>query len=81
MLRRSIILSTVLAAAILSTVPAQAAWRIIKWNTTGVCQIWDFGLDGRPVPFDYRVMSRPLPSFAAALSAKQRLWSRGHCTL
>jgi len=81
MLRRSLILGAALGVALIATAPAQAAWRVIKWNTTGICQVWDFGVDGSPFPYDFRVMSRPLPTFGAALNVKGRLWNAGHCTL
>ena len=82
MLRRSLVFIAATAiAAFIAAAPAQAAWRVIKWNITGVCQVWDFGVDGTPVPGDFRVLSRPLPTFGAALSAKERLWNRGACTL
>ena len=81
MLRRSLTLGAAVAVALIATAPAQASWRVIKWNNTGICQIWDFGLDGTPIPGDFRMMSRPLPSFGAALGAKSRLWDRGRCTL
>jgi hypothetical protein len=53
---------------------------VIKWDVTKICQIWDFGV-GRPLPHHYRVMTRPLPSFGAALRAKDRLWHRGRCSI
>lgn len=82
MLRRSLLLAAAAAiAALVATAPANASWRVIKWNITGVCQIWDFGVDGRPIPFDYRVMSRAMPSFGAAVGAKDRLWHDGRCTI
>lgn len=81
MFRRSLILGAALAAALIATVPAQASWRVIKWDTTGICQVWDFGLDGSPIPYDFHVMSRPLASFGAALDVKGHLWDAGRCTL
>jgi hypothetical protein len=80
MLRRSLILGAV-AAALFATGPANAAWRVIKWNITGVCQVWDFGVDGRPIPFDYHVLTRAMPTMGAALNAKQSLWHAGRCTI
>jgi len=56
-------------------------FRVIKWRLTGVCQIYDFGWGGKPIPWDYRILTRPLPTFGAALRAKDHLARRGACTL
>ncbi len=82
MLRRNLMIAAVAAAAaFMTTAPADATWRVIKWNITGICQIWDFGVDGKPIPFDFHTLTRPLPSFDAAVNAKERLWRAGRCTL
>ena len=60
---------------------AESDFRVIKWSITGVCQIYDFGWGGKPIPWDYHVMTRPLPDFAVALRAKDSLARRGMCTL
>lgn len=85
-MRRSLILCAGIAglfSVAFLTGPANAAsdFRVIKWGITGVCQIYDFGWGGRPIPPDYRVLTRPLPSFGAALRAKDSLARRGMCTL
>ena len=71
------------ATAFLVISPAQAApdFRVIQWDITRVCQIYDFGLGGRPIPSNYRVLTKPLPSFGAALRAKDALARRGRCSL
>jgi hypothetical protein len=70
------------AAGIMAAAPAQASdFRVIKWSLTGICQIYDFSWGGPPIPGDYRPLTRPLPTFGAALSAKERLWHAGACTL
>jgi hypothetical protein len=71
------------AAAFFVISPAQAApdFRVIQWDITKVCQIYDFGLGGRPIPSNYRILTRPLPSFGAALRAKDALARRGRCSL
>lgn len=61
--------------------PAEASYRVVQWRGTHVCQIYDFGWGGRPIPSDYRVLTGPLPSFGAALRAKDRLWHRGRCSI
>lgn len=82
-MRRNLILCAALGlAGLFGTSPADAAaFRVIKWDLTGVCQIYDFGWGGGPIPPDYRVLTRPLPTFGAALTAKDRLARRGMCTL
>src|SRR5262245_28616548 len=38
--------------------PAQAAdFRVIQWNTTRVCQIYNFGWGLRPIPPTYKVLT------------------------
>jgi hypothetical protein len=84
MMRRSLMSFAALSLAatgLFAASPADAAWRVIKWDVTGICQVYDFGLDGRPIPSNYRVLTGPLPSFAAAVRVKERLWHRGRCTI
>jgi hypothetical protein len=71
------------AAAFFVTSPAQAArdFRVIQWDFTRVCQIYDFGWGGRPIPSNYRVLTARLPSFSAALRAKSRLARHGRCSI
>ena len=40
------------AATVLATSPADASYRVIRWNVTGVCQIWDYGMPTRPFPLE-----------------------------
>src|SRR5262249_61636883 len=80
MRHRSLILSAavgLIAVGFFATGPAQAAYRVIQWRASHICQIYNFGWGGRPIPPDYRVLTRPLPSFGAALRAKDRLWRAG----
>lgn len=65
------------------TSPAQAArdFRVVQWDFTKVCQIYDFGWGGRPIPANYHVLTPPLPSFAAAVRAKSRLARHGRCSI
>ena len=62
--------------------PAQAAdFRVIQWNITKACQIYDFGWGLRPIPPNYRVLTRGLPSYGAALKAKDALARGGRCSI
>jgi hypothetical protein len=75
-----LLLGTVGAFLVLS--PAQAAdFRVIQWNLTRVCQIYDFGWGLRPIPPNYRVLTRSLPTFGAALKAKDGLARGGRCSV
>jgi len=69
------------AAALAVTSPAQAAFHLIKWSGTGICQVWDDSVPTKPFPSDYRVVSGPVPSFDAALAVKSGLMKRGVCKL
>jgi hypothetical protein len=74
-----ILLGAVGAFFVLS--PAQAAdFRVIQWNATRVCQIYDFGWGFRPIPPNYRVLTKALPTYTAALSAKNALARRARCS-
>ena len=62
--------------------PAEAAdYRVIKWDITRACQIYNFGWGLRPIPANYKVLTRSLPSFAAALTAKGSLARHGRCSI
>ena len=70
------------AGAFFALTPAQAAdFRVIQWNTTKICQIYDFSWGFRPITGDYRVLTKALPSFAAAVSAKDALARSKRCSL
>jgi hypothetical protein len=73
--------AALIAASFVAASPAQASYRVIKWPITNICQIWNFGLPDRPIPPNYMVVSRPLPTFGAALRMKDRLWRRGACLI
>ena len=61
--------------------PAQAAdFRVIKWNVTKICQVYDMGWGFKPIPPDYKVLTKSLPSFDAALKAKAGLAKKGKCS-
>ena len=83
-MRRSLIFCAAagfIAAGTLAPSQAQASFRVIKWNITNICQIYDFGFGGRPIPSNYRVLTGPLPSYGAALRAKDRLGRQGRCLI
>jgi hypothetical protein len=83
-MRRSLILCAAVgfvAVGFFAASPAQASFRVIKWDITNICQIYDFGFGNGPIPHNYRVLTGPLPSYGAALRAKDRLWHQGRCLI
>ena len=84
MLRRSFTLCAAAGLASLffvSSASAKPDYRVILWNASGICQIYDFSWGGPPLPSDFHIVTRRLPSFTAALNAKAGLVRRGHCSL
>jgi hypothetical protein len=62
--------------------PAQAAdFRVIQWNASKICQIYDFGWGFRPIPPDYKVLTKSLPTYTAALNAKNAVARRARCSV
>jgi hypothetical protein len=56
--------------ALAATSPAEAAFHLIRWEGTGVCQVWDQSIPTKPVPSNYKTVSKPFPTFSAALAMK-----------
>ena len=67
--------------ALAATTPAEAAFHLIRWQTTGVCQIWDESIPTKPIPSNYKVVSKRVATFGAALAVKNRLLKKGVCKL
>jgi hypothetical protein len=63
--------------------PAQAGYYVIRWDNTGVCQIWNEEMTSKPIqwPSDYKVVSKPVPTFTAAAAAQEKMRQQRHCTL
>lgn len=83
MLRRSFTLCAAAGLVGLFFVGSASAmdFRVIHWNATGICQIYDFSWGGPPLPSNYHIVTPPLRSFTAALKAKDRLMRRGVCSI
>ena len=72
-----------LAVSALAVVsPAQAGYYLIRWDNTGVCQVWNESFQMKPPrwPSDYKVISKPIATFTGALDAKEKLRQHGNCT-
>jgi len=65
------------------TSPAQAGYYVIRWDNTGICQIWNEELTSKPLqwPSDYKVVSKPVPTFTAAAAVQEKMRQQRHCTL
>ena len=85
-MRRATILCAaagIAVAALAVASPAQAGYYLIRWDNTGVCQIWNTNLQQQPVHFlsDYKVVSKPVPTFSAAMDVQLKMREQRHCTL
>ena len=83
MLRLTALAATVGLAltALVATSPAEAAFHLIRWEGTGVCQVWDQSIPTKPIPSNYKTVSKPVPTFAAALAVKDGMLKTGACKL
>ncbi|MBR1122996.1 hypothetical protein JQ628_15830 [Bradyrhizobium lablabi] len=58
-----------------------APFHLIKWSGNDLCQIWDNGVPTQPFPANYTAISKPVPSFDAAMAVKTGLMKKGVCKL
>jgi hypothetical protein len=84
-MRRATVLSAAAGIAVSALVvasPARAGYYLIRWDNTGVCQVWSEGLSFKPLrwPSDYEIVSKPFPTFSTAMAAKEAMRQRGRCT-
>jgi hypothetical protein len=73
-----------IAASTLAVIsPAQAGYYVIRWDNTGVCQIWNDEMTSKPIqwPSDYKVVGKPVPTFTAAAAVQEKMRQQRHCTL
>ena len=68
-------------------VPASAAaagYYVIRWDNTGICQVWNEDLKYKPFQWGvstYKVVSKPLPTFQAASDVQIKMRAERRCTL
>jgi hypothetical protein len=79
---RKLMLAAATAAGVVATsfvaAPAEAApYRVIRWDVTRICQVWDYGVS-RPWGA-YTVLSKKKKTLSGALRAQSRLVRRHHC--
>ncbi|MGB8399391.1 hypothetical protein [Bradyrhizobium sp.] len=83
-MRRAFALCAVTCIAVAAAAsPAAAGYYVIRWNNTGVCQIWNESLTFKPWqwPSQYKVVSRPAPTLSAAMTVQEKMRLRHRCTL
>jgi len=72
-------------AASVFSVPASAKVRyyVIRWDNTGICQIWNEELQYKPLewPSHYKVVSKPVPTFNDAVNIQLRMRDKRDCFL
>ncbi|HET7911562.1 MAG TPA: hypothetical protein VFL49_06005 [Pseudolabrys sp.] len=63
--------------------PAQASdYRVIQWDTTRICQVYDMTWKIKPFPSNYKVLTKKsLPTYAAAVEAKGKLAKKANCLI
>ena len=68
------------AAAFVAASPAEAGYHLIRWQDSGVCQIWDESIPTTPWPAGYHRASASVPTFLDALALKDHALKAGHCS-
>jgi hypothetical protein len=83
MRRLSLVCAAGLAlTALAASGPAKAApFQVIRWDNTGICQVWDQTIAITPWLSSYKILSKPTPTFAAAFDAKEAMVKQGQCRL
>jgi hypothetical protein len=78
-----IAVSALAAPAMAARHAPEAGYYVIRWNDTGVCQIWNTDLRYRPVQFfsRYKVVSPLFPTFVAASETQRQMRMARSCTL
>jgi hypothetical protein len=73
----------VAGAAVARPMPQQSGYYVIRWDDTGVCQIWNTSLQEKPWSMfsQYEVVSKPVPTFMAAAAIQENMRMSRHCTL
>ena len=62
---------------------AQPGYYVIRWDNTGICQIWNEQLQTKPKewPSAYKVLSKPVSTFNEASTIQMDLRQKRTCTL
>ena len=73
----------VAGVAVARPMPQPSGYYVIRWDDTGVCQIWNTDLQQKPWSLfsEYKAVSKPVPTFAAAAAIQENMRVSRHCTL
>lgn len=67
--------------ALAATSPAEAAFHLIRWEGTGICQVWDDSIPTKPFPANYKTVSKHVATFGDAIAVKDHMLKKGSCKL
>jgi hypothetical protein len=75
--------AAITASVVAVTAPAQAGYYVIRWDNTGICQIWNEDLQYKPMqwPSNYQVVSKPVPTLTGAMAVQEKMRMERRCTL
>ncbi|MBR0791953.1 hypothetical protein JQ631_22970 [Bradyrhizobium manausense] len=68
------------AVAFAAASPVEAGYHLIRWQDSGLCQIWDESIPTTPWPAGYHRASATVPTFIDALAMKDTALKAGHCS-
>ena len=63
---------------------AKAGYYVIRWDNTGICQVWNEDLQYKPLQIGvstYKVVSKPMPTFQQASDVQIKMRAERRCTL
>jgi hypothetical protein len=71
------------ASTLTVAAPAKAGYYVIRWENTGICQIWNEELQYKPMewPSHYKVVSKPVPTFTDAVNIQLQMREKRSCFL
>lgn len=72
-----------LATPALAAPAAKTCYYVIRWENTGICQIWNTELQSKPLewPSSYKIVSKPVPTFVEATNIQLKLRDERRCFL
>jgi hypothetical protein len=72
------------ASAFATPASAKVGYYVIRWDNTGICQVWNEDLTYKPPQWGiatYKVVSKPFPTFTAASDLQIRMRAERRCRL